>query len=224
MSNPGLPVVGPWPPPRPRDLVPVTRAVRITDPGRLLDPRPRLADPLVDVVIAGRRELVLESGATGEPITVSLDALRPLLVRALGGLDSPVVVWQDGLAEVMVHLDRTQVAIRPGFVIVALVLESEQAGPADVTVVLAVGRVDGPAALLITAEALPHGPPELVDGWGRAVVAAAVTALVTVAADITAARGHDQRGLPLLPASIAADKEGLHIVPRARLEIEEAAR
>jgi hypothetical protein len=239
MTDPRVPNAIRWRDPASLDPTPVEREpltvlrpviglvapdlARTADPVRLLDPRPRVLDPMVAAVVERAPDIVLAAGENGEPVRVGADSLQGLLVAALGGRESPTIVWTDGLAELAVHLDRTRVATRPGFVVVALAVENGSAS-GDVTVLLAVGRGDDAAALLIAAEEVPHGPAVLVDGWGRAVVAAVVTAVLTVAADIAAASGHDRLGLPLLPATIRADEEGLEIVPRARLDVEEDAR
>ena len=103
-----------------------------------------------------------------------------------------------------------------GLVLVALTLECDQTGIAEVVVPFAVGTDEQPAGLVAASETKPRGPDVLVDRWGEAIVATAWRALIEAATSVAKERGSDLDGAPLRAGALVAGKTGIAIVPQAR--------
>jgi hypothetical protein len=165
----------------------------------------------------------LPPGTAARPVEVE-DGRFERLVRAAAAPDeNPArVVWYEADAEVVVHLDRTRVRAIDGLVLVALTLECDQTGVAEVVVPFAVGTDKRPAGLVAASEAKPRGPQVLVDRWGEAIVATAWRAVVDAATTIARDRGSDLDGAPLRAGALVARGGRIAVVPQARHSFERA--
>jgi hypothetical protein len=83
-------------------------------------------------------------------------------------------------------------------------------------VVLAVGAPGQGAGMFAVAARRPVGPPAVVERWADPLVALAWGTLVELASSISQVAGRDLNGDELIPGSIAADPDGLLVVPYAR--------
>jgi len=130
---------------------------------------------------------------------------------------SPRLVWVQGADELLVHLDRVELACDEGLVTVGVQVGCDQL-PDDgrVTVPLAVGTAQLPTGLVMSTLSRPAGPAVVVDAWSEPIVAFAWEALVHLARTLCAAAGSDAGGRPLVPASIAAEPRVLLVQPAAR--------
>jgi len=162
-------------------------------------------------------------GGVAPPVSVPAGTVAHLTQAALGnayvrpGQAPPAeVIWQDSDGEVLVHIDRTRLAVHPGLILVALTLETDETGPGELVVPFAVGTPDSPAGLLAVSEMRPRGPQALVDRWGQSVIAAAWLALLDVAHGLALNSGVDQDGARLIPGAIATDGNQLTVIPQAR--------
>ncbi len=162
-------------------------------------------------------------GATAPPVDIRQGSVQRLTVAALGAAYVPTadtppteVIWHDHDGEVLVHLDRTQVVMFPGLVLIALTLESDQTGAAQLIVPFAVGSPENPAGLIAVTEPRPRGPQALVDRWGQAAIAAAWQALLDVAHGLSLRAGVDQDGARLIPGALSTDGTALSVIPQAR--------
>lgn len=176
----------------------------------------------------------LEPGQLADPIEVGEAALAAALGRAVvpsGG--SPSVVWSAADAEVVAHLTPIRVGISEGLVIVAMRLEAQETGTADVTVPFAVGGPRRLAAMFATTERRPRGPADLVDRWGDAVIATLWRGLLAVARSLAANAGTerygrplvDKTGQPLIPSQLIAQPgRTLLVVPQARHPLDQVPR
>lgn len=101
-------------------------------------------------------------------LSVDENQLRQLLISVLTptGLSPGPLIWQDGEAEAIVHIDRIRAAIKPGFVVCELKMETDQSGMGSLVMAFKIGRTPGEATLTVTTESLPRGNPELVHRWG----------------------------------------------------------
>lgn len=191
----------------------------------------RLVDEIVDEELRERGRgggtgvtgKPLAPGATAPPVDVKQASLQTLTTAALGAAYAPTgdtppaqVIWQDHDGEVFVHLDRTQVVIFPGLVLVALTLESDETGSGQIIVPFAVGTPESPAGLVAATEPNPRGPQSLVDRWGQSAVAAAWQSLLDVAHGLSLNAGVDQQGARLIPGALSTDGTMLSVTPQAR--------
>lgn len=159
----------------------------------------------------------LPAGSVAPPVEVGDGGLERLVRAAAAPPEQPAsVVWREGDAEVIVHLGRTRVRVLDGLVLVALTLESDQTGPAEVVVPFAVGTEERPAGLVAASETKPRGPELLVDRWGEAIVATAWRALVEAATTVASGRGSDLEGAPLRAGALVARRGGVAVLPQAR--------
>ena len=210
-------------PPRP----PLTPPRPPADPGdderrrrckALLDQLRRLCPELVPVPPPKPGQLAPEIRLTG-------DTLAALLRRALQPADDePVVVWRDADSELALHAGRTRVEVREGIVVVALLVECEEAGGrAEVVVPFAVGSEQRPAGMIAATERRPRGPVIVIDRWGEALVATAWEALLDIASVTAAGAGEDTDGEPLRAGALLASAGSLAVVPQARHDFERRA-
>jgi len=165
----------------------------------------------------------LQPGALAPPIGVTVDQLQQLIVTALGALyvapdqTAPQqVVWYDHDGEALAHLDRTQVRLGNGLVLVALTLETDQTGLGQVTVPLGIGSPQMAAGLLVVTEATPRGPTALVDRWGDTSTAASWRALLDAAHALALQGGVDTSGARLVPGALSCDGKMFSVIPQAR--------
>jgi hypothetical protein len=195
------------------------RIARLVDL-RLREPRPvEPVGPVVPLPVPPR-PIRLKPGQPGPAFTITTKELQAL-VRKVLTVDGARVVWTVGGAEAAVHLDATRVATHDGLILVALTLATDQTGPQELTVVLAVGGERRPAGLVALAEERPRGHPELARVFGTATIATAWRALIEILRTAAAASGRDARDDPLLPAGVTASAEGIRILPVADLRLGE---
>lgn len=126
--------------------------------------------------------------STGEPLDTRIAELRAvakqqlivfdlrpadapaLLAAQLGGPDATTpVVWRDAESELLVHPGRTRVRFAPGFVLVELTAECDQAGPAPLVFAYKVGGSPNEASLSAVSEPAPRGDPVLAARWAEPV-------------------------------------------------------
>lgn len=194
------------------------------------DARPR---PLAELALeaVGKRSpralVPVPVGETVKAVAVTAADLQPMLVAALGapyvapGAPPPSqVIWYDHDGEVLVHLERTVVALHPGAVGIGLQLQNDESGVGLLSVVFGVGTRSAAAGLVVAAETHPRGPLALVDRWGETVTAAAWRALLDVAHAVALHAGVDSSGARLVPAAISASAQKLTVTPQARHAID----
>lgn len=164
---------------------------------------------------------VLPAGGTAKELTLTRPRLEELLRAALAMADGTrSVVWVRGDSEIAVHTSRARVALGPGALVVGVRVETDQTGPAEISVPLALGSPALAAGLVMAAPTRPDGLPLLVEQWGEVVVAAVYRALLDVVTAAAATAGVDADGRPLLPGAVSSDGEMLRIVPQARHPID----
>lgn len=123
---------------------------------------------LDELRIAAEGNPRLRWGELAPPVRVPADVFTCLFRAALSpeGSAEGWFVWRDLGSEIAVHLERTRVALLPGFVVCGLRLRCDQVpDTAELTVPLATGTVDEPAGLLMTGEIAARGDALLVDAW-----------------------------------------------------------
>ncbi len=87
------------------------------------------------------------------------------------------------------------------------------------TVPFAVGRPDAPRGLLMATTDRVDAPAIVADGWSAAITAFCWEAILELARRVSAESGNDQRGRPLVPGAIGADKGLLVVQPMARHDL-----
>lgn len=164
---------------------------------------------------------VIESSGITTDLTLTRPRLEELLRAALAlSDDSPSVVWVRGDSELAVHAGRARVALGQGMLVVGVPVETDQTGPAEITVPLALGSSTLAAGLVMATPVRPDGPALLVEQWGDVIVAAVHRALLDLLTASTAAVGIDEDGQSLLPGAVATDGDTLVITPQARHAID----
>lgn len=127
------------------------------------------------------------------------------------------VVWVAGASELLVHTDRITLDCNAGLVTLGIPVVCDQvAKGAVVTVPLAVGTEKNPRGLFMSTFDTPGGPAAITDVWAGSLTAFAWETLLTLAQQLSRAAGTDPRGRPLVPASIAAARGVLLVMPMAR--------
>lgn len=165
-----------------------------------------------------------EPGEVAEPVTLPERTFERLLRFALAGAEGRErVVWSHRGSEVLVHLDRTRVRVLDGYVLVAIVLETEQTGVQELTVPFAVGTEERLAGMLAVTERHPRGHRALGETWGEGVIATAWRAVLEVAGVIAALRGSDGNDQPLRAGAIVAGRGEVAVVPQAKHTYETVA-
>ena len=167
----------------------------------------------------------LPEGRVGPLIELKSSTVSRLVRDALLPEEGPKsVIWQQAGSEVVAHLDRTRVQVLDGLVLIGITLESEETGPAELTVPFAVGTPDRLAGMITVTEEKPRGPAILADRWGEAVIATAWKALMDVADHLAAEAGTDEMGAPLRSGALVTEGDRLGVVPQARHSFERVAR
>jgi len=106
------------------------------------------------------------------------------------------VVWVDGGDEVLVHLDSLATQVVGGTALVAIDLETDQAGRGTLVVAFAIDTSGG-SGLVAATDPLPRGNGLLVARWGAAVRDAAWAALLAVIDDHATQQGIAPRGISI---------------------------
>lgn len=94
----------------------------------------------------------------------------PLLAAHFGG-DNPrqPVVWRDAESELLVWPARTRVRLAPGFVLVELVVATDQTGEGRLVLAYKIGASPNEASLTAVSEARPRGDALLAARWAEPV-------------------------------------------------------
>lgn len=94
----------------------------------------------------------------------------PLLAAQFGG-DNPrqPVVWRDAESELLVWPARTRVRLAPGFVLVELVVATDQTGEGRLVLAYKIGASPNEASLTAVSEARPRGDALLATRWAEPV-------------------------------------------------------
>lgn len=162
---------------------------------------------------------------TKELLTVpAKDAQRLLreVVRLVADLPTgttPVVVWQQGAAELEVDTASVRIRCEEGLVTLGVSVSCDQLeAPTVIEVPLAVGTADAPAGLVMSTLNRLQGPDVVTSAWSDAITAFAWEALLELARRICSAHGKDRAGRALVPAGVASARGSLLIQPMARAE------
>jgi len=165
----------------------------------------------------------LPPGQHLDPIRIDLATLRTLAPgaagRVLGQSDASrvtEVIWSEGGDELSIDPVKLDVKTATGAVLFSLPVRCDQSGQGVAQVVLAVGAPGQGAGMFAVAARRPVGPPAVVERWADPLVALAWGTLVELASSISQVAGRDLNGDELIPGSIAADPDGLLVVPYAR--------
>lgn len=139
------------------------------------------------------------------------------LVADLPKDTTPVLVWQQGAAELEVDTAATTIGCDHGLVTVGVRVSCDQLPePAHLEVPLAVGTLDAPAGLVMSTFTRLTGPAVVTDAWSDAVTAFAWESLVELTRRVCAQLGRDTRSRALIPGGIAAEKGVLLVQPMSR--------
>lgn len=179
-----------------------------------------VADARGDGRLAPARALA--DGEVGD--RVHLDpktATRLMRVEALraAGLFRPTtrteIAWVDGENQLAVVVAELDLELDDGLVAVVVPVRCDQAH-GRVRVVFAVGSPDRPRGLYAATETRPRGPQLVVDTWGDALVAFGWQCLLGLVTGLAGATGKDRRGNLMVPVEVAANADGLFVVPMGR--------
>jgi len=165
----------------------------------------------------------LPPGQHLEPIRIDLATLRTLAPgaagRVLGQSDAnrvTEVIWSEGGDELSIDPVKLDVKTTTGAILFSIPVRCDQSGQGVAQIVLAVGAPGQGAGMFAVAARRPVGPPAVVERWADPLVALAWGTLVELASSISQVAGRDVNGDELIPGSIAADPDGLLVVPYAR--------
>lgn len=164
----------------------------------------------------------LGDGEVGDRIHLDPgSAARLMRVAALraAGLFRPTkrteIAWVDGENELAVVVGELDLQLADGLVVVVVPVRCDQAH-GRVLVTFAVGSPDRPRGLYAATEARPRGPDVVVDTWGDALVAFGWQCLLGLVTGMAGATGKDRRGNLMVPVEVAANPDGLVVVPMGR--------
>ncbi|MCF6281803.1 MAG: hypothetical protein L3J28_06250 [Candidatus Polarisedimenticolaceae bacterium] len=104
-------------------------------------------------------------------LAISTRALQKKMQQLLAPQEHKAgpVIWQDGESEVIVHLDKLRLAIKPGLVLFEIQLEADNLGLVPMVVPFRIGNDIKSASLTITTEHLPRGDSLMTHRWGEIV-------------------------------------------------------
>jgi hypothetical protein len=147
--------------------------------------------------------------------------LFPRAAAVAAGIDALTaeprpVLWREGDRELLVDTAKVVARFGAGVIAVSIPVSCDQARRAFVHVSFVVGRPDAPAGLVAATEDRPHGPAVVVDAWGDNLVAFAWHVVLLVATHVAGEAGRDKDGSRLVPIGLAANPDGLFVVPMAR--------
>jgi len=126
------------------------------------------------------------------------------------------VLWREGDRALLVDTAKVVARFGPGVIAVSIPVSCDQSRPAFVHVSFVVGTPDAPAGLLAAIGARPRGPGVVVDAWGENLAAYAWRIVLEVVTSVAGAAGRDVDGSRLVPTCVAANPDGLFVVPMAR--------
>jgi hypothetical protein len=169
----------------------------------------------------------LQPGQTVETRRASPDEVRRLFPTGLAvaaGYD-PValdpaspgkvapILWDSGEDRLVVHIDRSSVAVGDGFIDTVIAVQCDETQLASVVATFVTATMNRPAGFIFATEDRPRGPALIVDRWGDALVALAWRALVHVAASIAGGGGRDAYDRAFVASTVIATPDGLLVVP-----------
>lgn len=164
----------------------------------------------------------LSDGEVGDGVRLDpRSAVRLMRVSALraAGLFRPTkrteIAWIDGQNQLAVVVAELDLELGDGLVVVVVPVRCDQVR-GHVRVTFAVGSPDRPRGLYAATETRPRGPQLVVDTWGEALVAFAWQCLLGLATGMAGATGKDRRGNVMVPVELAANPDGLLVVPMGR--------
>jgi hypothetical protein len=105
------------------------------------------------------------------------------------------VIWVDGVNEVLVHLDSTQVRILNGTLLVSVDLETDQIARTPLVCAFALGSTGDQAGLLATAAQFPQGNGNLAATWGPQFQQAVWSSILSLSNDHASERNLAPRGI-----------------------------
>ncbi len=187
-----------------------------------------LLDPKTLTAVIGRLRPLIETepvdpGATLMPRVVAPDALTTIARSAAAvaagvtrpaAKDEPLtVVWEDGDAELIVHLDDVDTELGDGFVDVVIPVECDQVDRSDIVVTIVTAHPDQPFGSVFATGHRPHGPRAVVDRWSESLIAYAWQIVDESAKLVAASAGRDRDNRALGASSVVASRDGLTVVP-----------
>ena len=164
----------------------------------------------------------LDTGQVGDAIRMdpgaAVELMRVAALRA-AGLFRPTtrttIAWVDGANQLAVVVAELGLELTDGQAVVVVPVRCDQVA-GIVRITFALGSPDRPRGLYAATESRPRGPQLVVDTWGDALVAFAWQCLLGLFTGMSAAAGKDTSGSYLVPVEIAANADGLAVVPMAR--------
>lgn len=141
------------------------------------------------------------------------------LVLDLPRKSTPLVVWNHGDSELLVHSDQTTINCTSGVVTISVTVECDQYQQVTIPVPIGVGQKKSVTGLVMSSFQDLQGPTGLVEIWSDAIIAFAWETLLELATTICAQVGNDARGLPLVPGTIGASPDRLLIQPVSRFSL-----
>jgi len=114
---------------------------------------------------------------------------------AAGSTPPSQVIWVDGVNEVLVHLDSTQVRILNGTLLVSVDLETDQIARTPLVCTFALGSAGDQAGLVATAEQFPQGNGSLAASWGQQLQRAVWSSILSLSNDHAMERSQAPRGV-----------------------------
>jgi|GEM_PF-2358810 len=148
-----------------------------------------------------------EPSTPTEPFVFHLasDDLRRALVRQLSGSAADALVWVDGDSEVVLYPDKTQLILRPGWLLIQLQFASDQTGNAPLTIPLAIGDSPATASVAAVTEETARGDALLAARWGSIAQEIVWDAVLRAGQTVLDARAKS----PLVLAGVYTDGERL---------------
>jgi hypothetical protein len=167
--------------------------------------------------------VALQTGEITETVHVDPRSADRLLTaaayRAAGIFYSTrrtTIAWVEGDQQLAVNVVEMHLELADGLIVVVIPVRCDQTGSVEVRVTFVVGTHERPAGLYAATETRPRGPKLIVDAWGDALVAFAWQCLLGLVSGLAGAVGKDYRGNILIPVELAANADGIFVVPMAR--------
>jgi len=104
-------------------------------------------------------------------LSFSSEQLRNKIQQLLVPEGHPVgpVIWEDGESDVIVHVDKLRLAIKPSLALFEVHLEADNVGLVTLVIPFKIGKSADTASLIISTEHLPRGNPLMAHRWGEIV-------------------------------------------------------
>lgn len=164
----------------------------------------------------------LGDGEVGDAIRLDPQAAVSLMrVAALraAGIFRPTkrteIAWVEGENQLALVVAALDLELRDGLVVVVVPVRCDQT-EGVVRVSFVVGAPERPRGLYAATQTRPSGPQLVVDTWGDALVAYAWQCLLGLLTGMAGAAGKDARGNYMVPVEMAANADGLVVVPMGR--------